>query len=416
MIDSKISKNPYLLFSPFLLFLVVFVLLFHTNGLEGDEGRYLMFAQNLLHGFYSPAAPEINLWNGPGYPIILMPFVGLRLPLICITLLNAIFYYLSIILLFKALRLIVTFRKAFLFSLFWAYFFSSFQKLPRITSETLTLFLSSLLIFCLLKARDDRSTKYLFLSGLVMGCIVLTKIIFGYVLLSMLIGSGLLWLVNRKDIHARRGILILLLAFVITAPYLIYTYHLTGRIFYWGNSGGISLYWMSTPYPGEFGDYWHGELPAWHQKDLEPIAGLNGIERDDALKKIALGNIKAHPAKYAKNWIANMGRLFFNFPYTPASDAYHNVGDPLRSLVMLPFNAIIFLLTVYSLFITILNWKKIEYYIRFLFCFVFLYLGASSIVSAYSRQFYVIVPILIFWIAYVTQKSLALKIKFAKDA
>jgi len=180
MINSKKLKNPYLLFIPFLLFFIIFVFLFHTNSNEGDENRYLMFAQNLLHGFYSPVLPEINLWNGPGYPIILMPFVGSHLPLICITLMNAIFYYLSIIFLFKSLQLIVPFPKALIFSLFWACFFSSYQKIPRIYSETFTLLLISLLIFCLLKAFNDKSKKYLFLSGFIIGYLVLTKIIFGY--------------------------------------------------------------------------------------------------------------------------------------------------------------------------------------------------------------------------------------------
>lgn len=412
--NFKSSKNPYLLFSPFLLFFIVFVLLFPTNGNEGDEGRYLMFAQNLLHGFYSPSSPDINLWNGPGYPLILVPFVGLRLPLLWITILNAVFYYLSIILLFKALQLIVTFRKALLFSLFWACFFSAYQKMPRINSETFTLLLVSLLIFCVLKGLNFKSNKYLFLSGIVIGCIVLTKIIFGYVLMVMLIGNALLWATNRNSIHFRKGILILLIALTAASPYLVYTYHLTGRLFYWGNSGGISLYWMSTPNKGEFGDYWHGEPPSWHQKDLKAIAGYKGVARDDELKRIAFSNIKAHPLKYAQNWMANIGRLFFNFPYTPTSDAYHDVGNPLRGLLMLPLNATVFLLMLYSLFITLVNWKNIEYYIRFLFCFVFLYLGASSFVSAYSRQFYVIVPALLFWIAYITKKSLTIKIKFKK--
>lgn len=412
----KLTRNPYLLFSPFLLFFIGFVLIFHTDGLQGDESRYLMFAQNLLHGFYSPPAPDINLWNGPGYPLILMPFVALRLPLICITIMNAIFYYLSIILLFKALQQIVTFRKAFLFSLFWACFYNSYQKMPRILTETFTLFLITLLIFFLAKAFNNKSNKYLFLSGFIIGYIILTKILFGYVLLFMLFGSGLMWIINRNDLNYRKGFLIMLIAFATITPYLIYTYHLTGRLLYWGNSGGASLYWMSTPYKGEFGDFWEGELPVWHQKELEVIAKYKGAEQDDALKKIALKNIKAHPLKYTQNWVANIGRLFFNFPYTPPSVSYYGVGNPIRSLVMLPINAIIFLFMIYSLVITLINWGNILFYIRFLFCFVFLYLGASSIASAYSRQFYVIVPILIFWFAYIIQKSITIKIKYDKNA
>ena len=66
----------------------------------------------------------------------------------------------------------------------------------------------------------------------------------------MLIGSGFLWIINRKGINYQKGIIILLIAFATIAPYLIYTYHLTGRIYYLGTSGGNNLYWMSTPYEG----------------------------------------------------------------------------------------------------------------------------------------------------------------------
>ena len=409
------TKNPYLLFFPFLLFFIVFVLKFHSDVMEGDEGRYLFFAQNLLHGFYSPLVPDINLWNGPGYPIILIPFVALHLPLIWITLMNAVFYYLSIIFLFKALQLIVTFRKALMFSLFWACFYNSYQKIPRILTETFVLLLMTLLIFCIVNAFNNRSKNYLFLSGFSIGYIVLTKVIFGYVLMFMLIGSGLLWIINRNAANNRKGLFIMLIAFATAAPYLIYTYHLTGRVFYWSNSGGASLYWMSTPYKGEFGDYRGGEYVEGHRKDFERIAILKGVERDDALKRIAFNNIKAYPFKYAQNCIANIGRMFFNFPYSPSSISYKGVGNPIRSVVMLPPNAIIFSLLIFCLVLTLINWGKVIYYIRFLFCFVFLYLGISTIVSAYSRQFYVIVPILIFWIAYIIQKSLTIKIKLDKN-
>ncbi|MDP3014343.1 MAG: hypothetical protein Q8M92_08890, partial [Candidatus Subteraquimicrobiales bacterium] len=114
--------------------------------MEGDEGRYILFAQNLLHGFYSPPAPDINLWNGPGYPIILMPFVAMRMPLIFITLMNAVFQYLSIVLLFKAMIQFVTFRKALLFSLYWAFCYSSYSYMSYILTEAFTVFLITLLI------------------------------------------------------------------------------------------------------------------------------------------------------------------------------------------------------------------------------------------------------------------------------
>ena len=42
-------------------------------------------------------------------------------------------------------------------------------------------------------------------------------------------------------------------------PYLFYTYHLTGKHFYWANSGGLGLYWMASPDPNDFGSWFSEE-------------------------------------------------------------------------------------------------------------------------------------------------------------
>ena len=78
----EIFKNPYLLFLPFLIAFIIYVVINPTDGKFGDQPRYLLYANNLVHGFYSTPAPNIWLINGPGYPIILTPFVAMKLPLI----------------------------------------------------------------------------------------------------------------------------------------------------------------------------------------------------------------------------------------------------------------------------------------------------------------------------------------------
>ena len=83
-------NNSWFLFSPFLLLYLIISIAFAQNALVGDEGRYLAFAHNLLNGFYSPPAPEINLWNGPGYPLLISIILMLKLPLIAIRLINGI--------------------------------------------------------------------------------------------------------------------------------------------------------------------------------------------------------------------------------------------------------------------------------------------------------------------------------------
>ena len=207
------------------------VLKLYTETLEGDEQNYLTLAQNLLNGFYSPPPPDINLWRGPGYPILLTPFVAFNFPLICITLLNAVFQYLSVVMLFKAMMEFITFKQAFLFSLFWGCCYSSFPFIASILTETFTIFMMALLIFALVKTFKCGINKYKYLSGFLLGYIALTKIIFGYVILFLLLWYIVSWLKNSKVIAFQKSILILLLAFTTVSPYLIYTYSLTGRFF-----------------------------------------------------------------------------------------------------------------------------------------------------------------------------------------
>ena len=405
---TKITRNPFLLFSPFLVLYIFLVFILPTHGTSGDENRYIMFGQNLLHGFYSPPAPDIDIGDGPGYPILIMPFLSLNLPLICLTLMNAVLYYLSIILLFKSLQQIVSFRLALIFSLFWACYYNSYENIPLVLPETFIAFLMSLLIFNLLKAFNTldskKKKKYFYLTGFIIGWIALTKVIFGYVLAFMLIGSGLLWIMNRKIENYRKVVIIFLISFITTIPFLIYTYHVTGKIFYWGTSGGENLYWMSTPHEEEYGEWLnynyynigtkidHDIVPGSekiivsnYRKDFEVISKYKGAERDDVYKKIAIQNIKSNPVKYIKNCVSNIGRFFFNYPYS------HTLQKN-ATLLRLPLSGIVVVFMLFSLIPTFMNWKKIIFPIRFLLFFVLLYFGGSILASAETRMFTVILP------------------------
>lgn len=420
---QNLKNNPYLLFIPFLLLFSAIIIKTNNNALQGDEGRYLTFAENLLKGFYSPPPPDINLWNGPGYPIILVPFVAFNLPLLCITLLNAIFYYLSVVLLFKAMISFVSYKKALILSIFWGLYYTAYIQLPEIYTEPFMYFLISLLIVCVSRAYHFSKSVYVWYAGIVLGYIVLTKIIFGYVVLVMLVGAFVLFLTKSGSINYKKSVLILATAFVTYLPWLVYTYTLTGKTLYFGNSGGVLLYWMSTPYESESGDWKEPDLtttykagslvPAnanqllkeHHQANHRIILSYQGIERDEAYKKAAFENIKTHPVKYIKNWIANLGRLLFDFP-----NSY--VFQSTSQLFKLPTNVTTVLLSLACLIPTILNWRKIPFGIRFLLILTLVYLGPTTLLSAYSRFFNIIVPILLFWIAYIIQKSLSIAIRF----
>ncbi len=421
MTPPKRERSPFLLYAPFLLVYTAIVLALHRDAMEGDEGRYIAFAQNLLQGFYSPPAPDINLWNGPGYPLLLVPFVALRLPLLSITLLNAILHYGSVVLLHKSLVRVAPYRAAVAFSLFWACYYPSFQELPLIAPEPLACFLAAALILFLTKAFNGAGRKYTAAAGGVLGYLALTKVIFCYVILVWLVAAGALWLFKRGPGFHRTSAAILLTASVVLAPYTFYTWRLTGRAFYWANSGGTTLYWMSTPFEGEYGD-WNNDsftahctegpatpcetdrLRANHQRDYDEIYRFTGVARDDAFKRIAIRNIRSHPGKYLANCVANVGRLFFGFP---ATWTYQRV----RTLVRIPAGAILGTLMLACVLPTALDWRKLEPQVRFVVILCALYLAASTAVSAYPRQLYVAVPCLLLWIAAVTRRTMSLRMR-----
>jgi hypothetical protein len=447
--NIKVTRNPYLIFLPFLLFYIVFVLILYSKTLWGDEIRHLDYAQNLFHGFYSPPPPNVKLDIGPGYPILMLPFIVFHIPLIGVSLVNAVLGYLAIIFLFKTLQQFVSFRIALIVSLFLGCYFNSLEFMALMYSESLTLFLVSCTVFLLLKAFNPdhlKMQKYVYLSGIIIGYLALTKIIFGYVLLCMLIGCALLWLINRKTVNYKKSVLILLIALATTAPYLIYTYHLTGKLFYWGTSGGNNLYWMSSPYKGEFGNWvadpkpesdstffiekihipqnggqanlknrnnyipgGEDSLDVHHQKDFLAIANDSGIARDDAFKKFVIKNIKSHPAKYIENCFSNIGRILFNYPYS------YTIQKP-ETLLRLPLNGIILVFALFCVVPTFINWRNLLFPIRFMLFFTLLYLGGSVFGSAETRMFTVIVPVFLFWITYICQKSMKVKLKFNQDS
>lgn len=442
---SNYMKNPFLLFLPYFIILIIIISNQHSDAMYGDESRYIKYAGNLIRGFYSPPSPDIDLTNGPGYPMILVPFILFHLPLICITLMNGLFHYLSVVFVFKTLQQLVSLKGALVFGLFWMCYINAYQFMSFIISESFSIFLVSILIYYLLKAfslsENLKAKKFLYISGFIMGYLTITKIIFGYVLLFMLVGIGLLWIMNRKSNNYRRSFFIILIAFITTTPYLIYTYHLTGRLFYWGTSGGNNLYWMSTPTEGEYGDWIEDPnlgsdtiltndiildfreidqkvlANSWripgskylvksnHRKDYEEILKYKGIEQDDAYKRIVINNIKSNPKKYVKNIIANIGRLLFDFPY---SYKLQNI----YSLKRITFNGPIIILTLFCLIPTLLNWCIIPFPIRFMLFFILLYLGGTIIGSVETRMFNIAVPVLLLWNAWIIQNTIKIKLRF----
>lgn len=425
MINRRFTRNAYLVFSPFLIYYVYYIIRHRYPALYGDETRYIGFATNLLHGFYSPPMPHIDLWNGPGYPIVLMPFIALHVPFIYLPLINAVFTYLSAIFLYKALCHFINPKWALLFGIIWAVYPNMISMLTSIYTEPLTAFIVTSFIYSITLFYKKGSNKYLLISGLLLGFLVLVKIVFGYVLLICLVVC-LVLLIIKKSKNYYKSVYILLIAFALTLPYLIYTYGLTGKVFYWGNSGGMSLYWMSTPYDQEYGDWKtaslvNSQFPVAyqstegdsllklnHSKEVSFIVNHNEVERDALFKQAAIRNIKSNPKKFIRNYYYNMGRLFFNFPY---SYAYQD-GETLNNIIN---GSLILWACVITAIISIVNWRRMIYPVKFVLLITLVYLVLTTALSAYPRQLDVVVPVLLFWMAIIIANLPKIKLKLTES-
>jgi hypothetical protein len=423
---KKLLRNPYFLFLPFLFLYSYIIVINKWPKLYGDEIRYADFAWHLLHGYYSPPAPHIDLWNGPGYPLVIVPFMALKIHALYITLINGLFQYLAVVFLYKALKLFTNSKVALLFCLPFAIYPNALSLLPILYTEAFTCLLVSSFVYAVSLFYVKGYSRYIIASGLILGYLTLTKIIFGYVLIISIFVCIILLLFKNNRGYFAAPLKILLIAFAVTVPYLMYTYHLTGKVFYWGDSGGMSLYWMSSPYENEYGDWKlpdlsNNQYPTLfkspegaamlrknHLTEVSFILRYNEVDRDLLFKQAAIRNIEGHPLKFVVNYYYNCSRMLFNFPY---SYAYQNgaiVGNIIRG-------SLILWLCVIGTIVTWVNWRKIIHPVRFLLMITIIYLLLSGALSAYPRQLDVMMPVLLFWTGILYSNIKKLDLKFTGD-
>jgi hypothetical protein len=183
------TVSPFCYFSFFLLYIVI-ILIFRDNALSDDEIRYQIYAKNLTHGYYAPPPPDDVIINGPGYPIILMPFVALNAPVMLFVLANALFYYLSVVFLYKTLLRISSLKVA----LFTVYFGPVIIILTRICFLYLRKVHLSyyfvVVIFLTRAFENSEKEKVYILAGVAMGYLALQKSSFATFVLFIFIGSS----------------------------------------------------------------------------------------------------------------------------------------------------------------------------------------------------------------------------------
>lgn len=399
----------YIKLLPFLALYLIVSIFFADDILDGDEKRYFGFAENLTKGFYSPPFPNIKLWAGPGYPLFLAPFVFFNSPLCVLRILNAVLIYFSLIISYQTFTFHSSIKNSLLFTILLGLYFPIYEVLPSIQTESLSWFLISLVCFLFIKnfLTTAISRKYIILAALSIGFLAMTKVIFGYVIVIMLFISIVLFLFPEFRISAKKSFLIFFFSLIFCLPWLFYTYSLTNKLFYWGNSGSMSLYTMSSPYEDELGDWTRHEdllINPNHHVFMDSVLKLTPIEREEAYQSAAIQNIKKYPKKYFTNWLANTGRLFFSYPYS-------NSKQTINSYYTIIPNMFIVVLMLFAIGISIVYYKKVPDAILLLLLFMVIYLFGSTLVSAYRRMFYITIPFWFVFFNYIFTHFVSIKIK-----
>jgi hypothetical protein len=232
-----------------------------------------------------------------------------------------VLHYFSIILFYKTLLFFLSKKKAVIAAyILGLYYPATIKLLPLLFTEPLVFYLVCAYAyntFRLFKTASY-SFKTILLTAFLLASIALTKVIFGYVIVVGLLLFGLCAVIKKSN-ELKKTLLVYVFALFFYLAYLIHTYTITDQFFYWGNAGGMQLYWMSSPYPEELGDWYSfsEKIPnytRYHKEFIDTLTDLNYVERDKALKNKAIDNICHNPKKYVYNWIANISRLLFEYP------------------------------------------------------------------------------------------------------
>ena len=417
LIKNKFRKSNFrkhttlILISFFLLIysLIYLYLLFSgnlSNECISDECHYFKLADNILNGFYSKPYPDIYIQYGPGYPLFLAILKLLNLSKSGVIYINLILNSLTIGIIFLFAKRFINYGLAVFCASLWGFYFLHFRTLFSAHSEPFACFLFLIVFYLYLLFDLSKKKKYLIASGISLGFLVLTKVIFAYVILLSSIIFLLIFLLKKKKFQF---INICLIAMLVTLPYQFYTYSLTGKIFYFSDGGGQNLYWMSNPNEFEYGEWNNPQFDVncklrhtpcnshlYEKNHIEfynSISTLNRVEKDNKYKAVAFKNIMKYPLKYIKNIASNISRLFFNMPqsYTYQSS---------RNLLRIFPNSILFTSIFFSLLINFFNHRKYKSSFLFFNTLTFSYLFLTSLLSTYPRMLNITLPYIFIWVLY----------------
>ncbi len=358
----------------------------------GDETRYARDVESILTG------QNLSLMSGPLYPLFLAPGKLLGLSWYTLKWFNPFLLYAAVVIAGHSLTYLVKSKTALIATWALGLYVPFLWEMQFLLTEPLALLLISAFAFFSIKTFQTKSNFALVAAGISLAALALTKVLVGYIIVLFLAISFISLILCRNSeskIRRRRAALIFALAFALCIPYLFYTYHVTGRVFYWANTGGENLYWMTNPTTGEYG-FWNSEARVMQDDNLsrhhpfcQPLQEKPRLERDSIMFEQAIKNLKQNPTKYFYNWLCNIGRMYFNYPYD------YKFQNPATLFYTIP-NSLVFWLIIALIYMLIII-RKIPKptAIRILLYFLAAYWLSQSLSTAGPRKMYLAIPIFV---------------------
>jgi 4-amino-4-deoxy-L-arabinose transferase-like glycosyltransferase len=391
-VDELAARPLYVVAGLLAIYLAVTYLTTGSLLDRTDEPGYLGFAERLTHGGYAvrDGNPTDFLWRGPGLPLLLTPLVAIGTPVEVIRLLEPLMLALSALLLFRLLRLWTDARVAMVVTLAYGLYFPLWRTLPRVFTEptVLALTVGAMLCFVVAARRPTGGWVGVVGAGVLLGCVTLTRVENGYAVIATLVACAAWWVVTRSAV-ARKGAAMAAVALAVCVPWLAYTHDQTGKTLYWGNSGGLSLYWMGSPFSEDLGEP-HTDAEVFASADLaqhrpffrslptEPVA------RDAALRKAARTSIREHPLRYARNVAANFSRLWIHWPYS--------FGQSKATLMLFAVPGLLLFATVVWSLATLLRRRRFDVALVPFAVFSAIAFAVHLAAAGYPRSIWPLVP------------------------
>lgn len=391
-----------LAFAALLVLFVVVALVKDGGGSPvGDESSYLRFADNLIHGGYADRGsddPVHYLWHGPGLPLLLAPLVAIDAPLWLIRMTAPLFLFGAAVLLYRWLRLYARPRTALVAALSLGVYFPFWTILGYAGPDTLAVLLVVAALYAATLFLQSGRRRDGALAALALAFLAVTRVEYGWIAIACLVAS-VAWWALRRTAAPRRMAAVSALALALCLPWLAYTYSVADRVLYWGNSGGLSLYWMAPHREQDLGE-WHSPAEvrtdprlASHRAEFARIERLAPLERDVEYQRLAVRAIRDNPKRYARNVVANASRMVF---FVPVSFGRQDLSLSYYMFV----NAFLLALACGAVLVAARVRRALPTEVWLVIGFAALAFGIHTLVASYARLAMPLVPLVV-WLGVV---------------